>query len=76
MTLRLTECAHFVSNELKEDVASSRYNMYLAREKAIKRDDLVGISNFSTVGPNPMKILSGFFFCFQNRIRDPLNSIE
>jgi hypothetical protein len=73
--MRLSKCACFVSNKLKEDVVS-RYDMYLARERAITGKDLVAISIFSAVGLNPMKILSCIFSCFWNRIRDPFYSIE
>jgi hypothetical protein len=65
----------FVSNKLKENVAI-RYNTYLARERAIKGEDLVGVRNFSAVGLNPMKSLFCIFSHIQDRIRDPFYSIE
>jgi hypothetical protein len=75
ITLRLKECMHFISNKLKEDVVS-KYNLYLARERARKGGNLVGISHFSTVGLNPMKILSCIFSHFWNRLRDVFYSIR
>ncbi len=68
-------CILFVSNKLKENVAI-RYNTYLARERAIKGEDLVGVRNFSAVGLNPMKSLFCIFSHIQDRIRDPFYSIE
>jgi hypothetical protein len=60
---------------LSEDV-ESRYDTYIVRERAIKGEDLVRNSYFSTVGLNPMKILSHIFSCFQNRISDVFYSIS
>ncbi len=62
-SVRLRECTHFVSNKLKEDVAS-RYYSYLAMGRAIKGGNLVGIINFSSEGFNPTKIIFSYFFLF------------
>ncbi len=73
--MKLRECACFVSDKLKEDIAS-RYDLYLSRERAIRGGDLVGISKFSVEGLNPAKILSCVFSHFWNRIRDVFYSIR